>query len=161
MMTDGPTYEPGEPPRYTGDVQVRRQEFAAPVRPEVQDDRSLGELFSDLTTDFRTLVRQEIELSKTEATQKARKASKNVGYIGAGGAVAYAGLIAIVFAVGFLLEDIMPDWLAFLITGALVAFIGYSMIQKGIKALKNTDFSLNRTTETLKEDKQWLKQEMK
>jgi hypothetical protein len=58
-----------------------------------QDDRSLGELFSALATDTSTLVRQEVELAKTEMTQKATRVGKDIGFLLAGGAVAYAGFL--------------------------------------------------------------------
>jgi hypothetical protein len=34
-----------------------------------RDDRSLGELFSELAQETSTLVRQEVTLAKTEVTQ--------------------------------------------------------------------------------------------
>ena len=41
-------------------------------------DLSLGELFGDLTRDMSALVRQEVQLAKTEMTQKASKAGKDI-----------------------------------------------------------------------------------
>ena len=41
-----------------------------------RDDRSLGELFSELAQETSTLVRQEVNLAKTEMTQKASRAGK-------------------------------------------------------------------------------------
>ena len=128
-----------------------------PVRDETP---SLGDLFAELTRESRTLIRQEIDLARSEMSMKARKAGRNAAYVGLGGAVAYAGLIAVVLAVGFLLGEIMPLWLAMLLAGLIAAGIGYALVQKGLKALKETDFSLTRTTETLQEDKQWLKNEV-
>ena len=56
-----------------------------------KDDRSLGELFSELAQETSTLVRQEVQLAKTEMGQKASRVGKDVGFLAAGGAVAYAG----------------------------------------------------------------------
>ena len=131
------------------------------VRPSTQhDDRSLGELFSELTAEVQTLVRQEIELARTEATAKATKAGKQAGFIGAGGAVAYAGLIVLLMGVAFLLALIIPLWLATIITGAAVILLGYSFVQKGLKGLKQINFTLERTAETIKEDKKWMREEI-
>jgi hypothetical protein len=62
------------------------------------DERSLGDLFSELTHEITTLLRQEVTLAKTELSQKAAHVGRDVGFLLAGGAVAYAGLLALVAA---------------------------------------------------------------
>jgi hypothetical protein len=125
------------------------------------DEPSLGELFKELGSDLQTLFRQEVQLARTEATEKARRAGRHAAFVAAGGFVAYAGFVAVVAAIGFLLATVMPTWLAFLIAGALVIAGGYALIQKGIDGLKSTDFSLSITADTLREDKQWIEQEVR
>ena len=138
-----------------------REDVMGPPRPAVQnqDERSLGDLFKELAGETQLLVRQEIRLAKAELSEKAGKAGKNVGFIAAGGFVAYAGLIVLVMALGLLLGSFMPDWLGFLIAGVVAILAGYAFFQKGLSGLKHTDFSLERTAETLQEDKLWMKQE--
>jgi hypothetical protein len=63
-----------------------------------REDRSIGELFSELSQKTTTLVRQEIELAKAEMSQKASRVGKNVGFLVIGGIVAYTGLLAVVAA---------------------------------------------------------------
>ena len=41
-----------------------------------KDDRSLGELFADLARESSTLLRQEVQLAKTELSQKASALSR-------------------------------------------------------------------------------------
>jgi hypothetical protein len=41
----------------------------------------------------------------------------------------------------------------------VVAIIGYVLIHKGQTALKQIDLTPQETAETLKEDKQWLKEQ--
>ena len=122
-----------------------------------KNDRSLGELFSELAQDTSTLVRQEMTLAKTEMSQKASRVGKDVGFLAAGGAVAYAGLLAILAAVIILLNDVMPLWLAALLVGLVVAAVGYFLVRRGLDALKREDFAPRQTMETLKEDQQWAK----
>ena len=135
-----------------------------PARPSSgSDDRSLGELLSDLVQETRTLVRQEIELAKTEASEKAAKAGRNIGFAAAGGFVAYAGFIVFLIGLGALLAELFGEdwgWLGYAIVGFLVIVIGALLLQKGLKTLKEQNFSLERTAETLKEDKEWLKEEV-
>ena len=67
--------------------------------PDNRQDRSLGELFADLMRETTTLIRQEVALAKSEMSQKAVSIGKDIGFLAAGGAVAYAGLLAIVAAI--------------------------------------------------------------
>lgn len=122
-----------------------------------RDDRSLGELFSELAQETSTLVRQEVDLAKTEMGQKASRVGKDVGFLAAGGAVAYAGLLAILAGVIVVIDTFLPLWLAALLVGLVVAAIGYFLIKKGLDALKKEDVAPRQTIETLKEDGQWIK----
>jgi Putative Actinobacterial Holin-X, holin superfamily III len=56
-----------------------------------RDDRSLGELFSELAQETSTLVRQEVTLAKIELTHKASTAGRHVGILAAGGALPTRG----------------------------------------------------------------------
>ena len=126
-----------------------------------RDDRSLGELFSELAQETSTLVRQEVNLAKTEMSQKASTAGKHIGVLAAGGALAHAGLLAILAGVIALLNDVMPLWASALLVGIVVAIVGYLLIRKGLDALKRDDFAPRETIETLKEDQQWAREQTK
>ncbi len=125
-----------------------------------REERSLGELFSELSRETSTLVRKEVELAKTEITDKATKAGKNIGFLAVGGAVAYAGFLTLIAAVVMLIGLAIPWWLSALIVGVIVAGVGYALVQKGLSTLKAMDFKPQETIETLKEDKAWAKQQM-
>ncbi len=122
-----------------------------------KDDRSLGELFSELAQDTSTLVRQEMTLAKTEMSQKASRVGKDVGFLAAGGAVAYAGLLAVLAGIIVLLGQVIPMWLSALLLGLVVAGVGYFLVRKGLDALKREDLAPRQTIETIKEDGQWAK----
>jgi len=126
-----------------------------------RDDRSLGELFADLSRETTTLVRQEVDLAKTEMTQKASRVLKNIGFLAIGGAVAYAGFLAIIAAVIILLAAILPWWLSALLVGVVIAAIGAFLIWKGLDALKKEDLVPRETLETLKEDQEWAKEQVR
>ena len=122
-----------------------------------RDDRSLGELFSELAQETSTLVRQEVALAKTEMSHKASRAGRHIGVLAAGGAVAYAGLLAILAGVIVLLDNVMPLWASALLVGVVVAVVGYLLARRAIDALKREDFAPRETVRTLKEDQQWAK----
>ena len=122
-----------------------------------RDERSLGELFTELAQETSTLVRQEVQLAKTEMSQKATRVGKDVGFLAAGGAVAYAGLLAIIAGIIVLLGQVIPMWLSALLIGLVVAGVGYFLVRRGLDALKQEDLAPRQTIETLKEDGQWAK----
>lgn len=126
----------------------------------VKEERSLGDLFSELASDTGTLVRQEVALAQTELTRKATEVGKNVGFLAVGGAVGYAALLAVLAAAILGLANFVPPWAAALIVGAAVGIVAYLLISSGLKALQETNLAPTQTVETLKEDAEWLKNQV-
>ena len=125
------------------------------------EDRPLGELFSDLANETSTLVRNEVALAKIELTQKATDIGKNIGFLAIGGAVAYAAFLALAAAIIMLLAKAMPAWVAALIIAFLVAATAWLLISSALSKLQRTELMPEQTVETLKEDAQWIKEQVK
>lgn len=133
--------------------------------PEVsRDEQSFTTLLRQLRDDTTTLFRQEVTLAKTEMSEKATRVGRNLAYLTVGGLVAYAGVILLLAALAafvawlFTLADVsnwVAAWLGAAIVGAVVAAIGYALVQKAISTLKTESPVPEKTVETLKEDKQW------
>jgi drug/metabolite transporter (DMT)-like permease len=127
----------------------------------MKEERSLGELFSELASETSTLVKQEVALAQTELTQKATKVGKNVGYLVVGGAIGYAALLAFIAALIIGLGNLLGNyWAAALIVGVVVAIAAVVMIMSALSALKATDITPTQTVETIKEDAKWLKDQV-
>jgi hypothetical protein len=119
------------------------------------EDRSVGELFSDLTRDLSALVRQEVTLAKTELSQKASKAGRDVGFLAGGAFVAYAGFLALLAALILLLGRTgMPLWASALLVGVVVTLLGGFLVKKGLDAFKGEDLVPRETLESFKGMKQ-------
>jgi len=126
-------------------------------------DRSLGRLFSDLSTDVLTLLRQEIDLAKTEVAEKASHLGVMAKTLAIGGALAFFGalalLAALILGVTSLFSQFMSPgvavWLGPLVVGLVLAGIGYISIRKALDA--NETLVPHETTESLQENKEWLK----
>jgi len=119
------------------------------------EDRSVGELFSDLTRDLSALVRQEVTLAKTEMSQKAAQAGKDVGFLLGGAFVAYAGFLVLLAALVIVLAKAgLPLWASALIVGLVVALAGGFLVKKGMDAFKSEDLAPRETLESLKGMKQ-------
>lgn len=126
-----------------------------------KDDRSLGELLGDLMQQTGTLVRQEMKLATTELSDKASRVGKDIGALAIGGAVAYAGFLALLAAIIIGLGQLgVTWWLAALIVGIVVVAIGGLMVQKGLTALKHQNMAPQQTITSLKEDQAWAKEQI-
>jgi hypothetical protein len=121
------------------------------------DDRSLGELFAELSRETSTLFRQEVALAKTEMTQKATRAGKDIGFLVAGAAILYAGLLAIIAAIIIALGHAIPMWSSALLVGIVIIAGAAFLVMKGINDLKRADIAPTTTLNTLKEDATWAK----
>ena len=121
-----------------------------------QDERSLGELFAELSRDTGVLVRKEVELATTEMTAKARTAAAHVATIAAGGALAHAGLLVLLaaFVIGLAQLGVTP-WLSALIVALATMGIGYALVSKGRANLSRASLAPTQTIETLKETATW------
>lgn len=126
----------------------------------LRQERSIGELFGQLTQDLSLLVRQETQLAKTEIQEKISRASRDLVALAAGGIVALIGGFALAAAMILLLVDPvgLEPWVAALLVGVLLAGGGYVMLQKGLRDLKTVDPAPRRTVESVKEDIQAIKE---
>jgi uncharacterized membrane protein YqjE len=95
-----------------------------------------GELVRRLSTQVTELVRGELEVARTELTEKGKKAGVGVGLAGAGGIVALFGVAALLTAVIAGLSYAMPVWLAALIVGVVLMLIAGVLALAGRKQVE-------------------------
>lgn len=120
------------------------------------DNRSLAELFSELSRETGQLVRQEIELATTEMTAKAKKAGVQVGIAAAGGALMHAGLLVALATLVIALTQLgLAAWLSALIVALLTIACGYVLLNRGLSRLRSTPLIPHQTLESVKEDARW------
>ena len=130
--------------------------------PELRQERSIGELFGQLSQDMTLLVRQEVQLARTEMTEKLSKLTTNLISVGTGGFVAYLGGLALMAALILAVRDLANISLAWsaLIVGGILAIIGYVMLQRGLKELKRVELAPRRSVENIKDDVQSIKDDV-
>lgn len=121
-------------------------------------DRGVGELVKELSGQVSALARQEVELAKTELTEKGRKGAAGAGMI-AGAAL--IGLVALGSLTAFLILALglaLPDWVAALIVTLVWAAAAGVLAMQGLEKLRAMGKPVpEKTVETVKEDMQWLK----
>ena len=121
-------------------------------------DRSLGELFSDLSQQTAELIRQEMRLAKAELSEKLSDVGKHVAMIAAAAVFGLAALMAITAGIVLLLVKVgVEPWLAAVITAAVMGIAAFLLAQSGIAALRKKSIAPVETMDSLKETTQWLK----
>lgn len=135
----------------------------------VNESRPLAELLGGLATDISTLFRKEVQLAKTEASEKVSEAMGAIASIAIGGVLALGALGIFLAAIvsllaAFLVNQGMDPTLAsaiaaFVIT-AIVGIAGWISISKGLKALKASNLNMNRTTASLGRDANVVKERL-
>jgi uncharacterized membrane protein YqjE len=121
-------------------------------------DRTLGELFSDLSQQTADLVRQEMRLAKAEMSGKLADAGKHAAMIGAAIGFAIAAAVSLAAAIVLFLIDVrIQPWLAAVITAALMTLVAFVLARSGVDALRSKNMAPVETLHSLKETTQWLK----
>ncbi len=121
---------------------------------------SLVGLFRALTGDTQTFIRQEIQLAKTELSEKASRLGKNAASLAVGGAVAYAGLIVFLIGLGWLIayaiesagvQPVLAGFIGLGAIGLLTIAGGGVLVMKGLKTISQESVKPERTVRTLQE----------
>lgn len=127
-----------------------------PLEPE----KSMGELFSQLGDDLSGLISSQMELARAELTTQAKEAGKGAVLFGAAGALGYLSLILLSFAAAWGLSAVMPEGLAFLIVGVVVAVATAVLAMVARSKVEAATPVAPETMDTLKEDVQWTRRRM-
>jgi hypothetical protein len=127
---------------------------------QLKDNRSIGELIADLAGETGTLIRQEITLAQTEFTNKAVSVGTDIGFLAVGGVFGLAALGSIVAAIIIGVGLFIPLWLSALIVGIVLSIVAAVIIFSALGKLKETNLKPQQTINSLKEDAQWLKEQV-
>jgi hypothetical protein len=123
----------------------------------VEDDKSLGVLLKELTSEFQRLLRAEVELAKLEV----REEVEHTGQVAKFGAIAaLAGFFAVLllsFAAAWGLAEVMPVGVAFLIVGLVDAAVAIVAAIVARNRMREVNLVPEQTVETLKEDVTWAR----
>ena len=128
-----------------------------PTPSQAGETRSLGQIVGDITSDMSTLVRQEIDLAKSEMKQEVSKLGKGAGMLGAAGLAGYFTLFFLSFALTYLIDNWLPLELAAVIVALLWGIVAAVLAARGRKEIKQANPQLPVTQQTIKEDVQWAK----
>ena len=128
-----------------------------PGTTESTDQRSLGQVVSDLSTDLSTLMKQEVQLAKVELKEEVGKVGKGAGMLGGAGFAGWFVLLFLSLALTFLLDNWLPIEVSALITALVWGAIAAVLAVVGRKELKEANPQHPQTQQTRKEAVQWAK----
>ena len=114
-------------------------------------DKSAGQLVKEVTEDFSTLVRKEIELAKQELGQSVATKAKGAGIFAVVAVLGFFMLIFLLLAIRDGFAEFLAPWLADLATvGVLIvlAIVGVLVAKKMVA----TPISTELTKKNIKED---------
>jgi hypothetical protein len=124
--------------------------------------RSLGELLKQLSEETTRLVRQELELAKAEVSEKSRKAGAGAGLFGVAGAIGLLAAGALTACIVLALAHLLPAWSAALLVAVVYGVVAGLLALRGREKVKLATPPLpDQTIETVKEDVQWAKTQMR
>ena len=124
----------------------------------VDPETSLFGLVRELRDETKTLIKQQIQLAKTEMSEKLSCFGKNAAFLGVGGFIAYAGLIVLLAGLASLLayafanaglQPFMANFLGLAIVGFVVALAGAAFIMKALNAFKGASLAPEKTLHSL------------
>jgi hypothetical protein len=118
-------------------------------RPE-SDDRPIGEVFSAVTSDLSTLIRQEVALAKAEVRQSATQAGAAAGKLAGAGVAGHMDLLFVSHSAGSGLGQFIGNAWSALVVAAFWAIVGAVLYTSGRTQLGQVE-GLPRTTETTKQ----------
>ena len=128
--------------------------------PADVEGRSVGQLLRDLADDVTRLIRDELALARSEASDNVHRMGAAVISIAAGAVLGVAALVVLLQAVVMGLSNHMPDWMAAVITGGVVALVGLILVHKGQKDLSASSLAPTRTAANVRKDLNMVKEQV-
>jgi len=125
--------------------------------------RGVGTLLRDLAEGSATLVRHEVRLARLEFTKVLTAVGSGTAAVATGGVLALLG--GLCFLTGLVLlagDQWLRDryWLAALIVTVIAGGVAAWFAKRGLSLLSPKQLAPHETVATLKEDKEWLKQQL-
>jgi hypothetical protein len=123
------------------------------------NDASIGSLLKDLAHEVPGLLRDEVQLAKTEARVAIQGAQQAAAATAVAGAVATGGMIVLLMAAVYGLAQAldMDLWLSALIVGTVALGIGMAMLASAKRKLADGSLMPRRTLDTLRQGKDALR----
>jgi len=118
--------------------------------PAAGADRPIGEVFSAVTADLSTLIRQEVALAKAEIRQSATQAGAGAGKLAGAGVAGHMVLLFVSVSAWWGVGQFIGNAWSALVVAVFWAIVGAILYASGRSSLSKVE-GLSRTTETTKQ----------
>ena len=118
--------------------------------------KSVGQLVKEISEDFSTLIRKEIDLAKQELGSSVAAKAKGMASIVIAATFGFFALIFLLLALRDGLSTFLWTWVADLATALILILIGAGAVLFARKKLA-TPIKADLTKQTVKEDIEWAK----
>jgi len=121
--------------------------------------RSTASVLSDTLSNVSSLVRNEVDLARTELNENVTRAAVAIGLIAGAGLIVLVALNVLTGALiaGLTEAGLDAGWAA-LIVGVIFCAIAWGMLSKGINDLKLSSLAPTRTARNVKRDASAVKE---
>jgi len=122
--------------------------------------RLVHEFFDEtkrVLADGTRLLRAEIESARDEIRREAKKIGAPAAMAGSGGVLLHAAVLMLAVALGALLSEAMPIWIAFLITAVVTGLGGWALLSVARKRMGTVALKPEQTIHNLQEDQRWAR----
>jgi hypothetical protein len=119
---------------------------------------TIPDLTKELVNNFGDMIRNELKLARTEATDSAKAMGGGLLQIGVGAAFAAAAIILIAMAAIEAMPDGIPRWAAYGLAGVAAGVVGLVFMSAAKSAIAPKSLTLPRTREQIGRDIQTLKE---
>jgi uncharacterized membrane protein YqjE len=130
-----------------------------PTKP-LEADKSLGELFGELSSEFTGLLQTQVELAKVELRDEASKVGKTAGMFGGAALCGYFAVLLLSFAAAWGIATAINTGVAFLIVGLVYAAAALVLYAQARRRADQLELVPKQTVASFKEDVEWARQKL-
>ena len=130
-----------------------------PTKP-LEADKSLGELFGELSSEFTGLLQTQVELAKVELRDEASKVGKTAGMFGGAALCGYFAVLLLSFAAAWGIATAINTGVAFLIVGLVYAAAALVLYAQARARADKLELVPKQTVASFKEDVEWARQKL-
>lgn len=148
----------------------KRSEMPATDTADLRRNPSILQMVKDLRNDASTLVRQEVALAKKEMSQKVARMGRNAVFLAMGSVASLYGIFFILLALSNLLfaglakagfSGSVANWFAPVLVGMGMSIVALTLVLKGLRSMRKASAVPEKTMETLRDDRDWVKGKLK
>jgi uncharacterized membrane protein YqjE len=123
-------------------------------------ERSFSDVLQDIVHNLQDIIRSEVRLAKMELREDLSKTRAAALLLGIGALSGVFGIFFVLLAIVHALSYVVPDWAAALIVAFALALGAAVAVSRGVKRFKQVN-AAPKTIESLKENVEWAKQQIK